>query len=274
MLILIADVRCSICSKQTRYDIITTCIIHSLGLTLNEFMWAPRGHCNKGILVPRVLCHSLTEITEVPGKGLGILQNSHKFRVRYGSDIELTEVPGIVARAYRTHLSYRNDIPVPRVFVALAYRTSRSSWYGYERRTEPPELPRTGINVLQNFQKCLCRVIPEVNTLGMVCAYPTEHNLGKIYFLCLTPLRLQAQNTTEKTADYSVGHRKQSELPLAGVGDVLKLQRRKEAVRQPRGMAILGMPQDCFSTMTLDLIALVPFWSVYYNQYIIKSQKG
>ena len=73
-----------------------------------------------------------TEATEVPGR-MGILQNLEKFRVRYASVTQLTEVPGIVARAYINHIRYKNDIlPVPRVFVALAYRTSRSSGYGYE----------------------------------------------------------------------------------------------------------------------------------------------
>ena len=90
--------------------------------------------------VPRILCHSnLTEVTEVPGTGMGILQNLQKFRVRHESVSELTEVPGIVARAYRTHIRNKNYIPVPRVFVALAYRTSR--------------VPGTGMNVLQNSQK-------------------------------------------------------------------------------------------------------------------------
>ena len=65
---------------------------------------------------------------------MGILQNLEKFRVRYGSVTKLTEVPVIVARVYRTHICYKNDIPVPRVFVALAYRTSRSSGYGHDCR--------------------------------------------------------------------------------------------------------------------------------------------
>ena len=102
---------------------------------------------------------------------MGVLENLHEFRVRYGSVTELTEVPGIVARAHRSHIRYKNDIPVPRVFVALAYRTSirtsRSSGYGYECPTELTEV--------------LARVIPGINTPGMVCAYPTEPNLGKIY---------------------------------------------------------------------------------------------
>ena len=99
------------------------------------------------------LCHSLTEVTEVPGEGMGILQNLQKFRVRYGIVTELTEVPGFVARAFRTHIRYKNDVPVPWVFVELAYRTSRSSGYGYKCHTEVPEVPGTGMNVLQNSQK-------------------------------------------------------------------------------------------------------------------------
>ena len=51
---------------------------------------------------------------------MGILQNLQKLRVRYGSVTELTEVPGIVARAYETRTHYENDVSVPRVFVALA----------------------------------------------------------------------------------------------------------------------------------------------------------
>ena len=69
-------------------------------------------------------------------------------------EVLLTEVPGIVAREYRTHVTYKNDVPVPRVFVALACRTSRSSGYGYEGRTE---VPGTGMNVLQNLQKFFVR---------------------------------------------------------------------------------------------------------------------
>ena len=82
-----------------------------------------------------------------------ILHNLQKFRVRYGSVAELTEVPGIVARAYRTYKSYKKEIPVPRVFVSLAYRTSRNSRYGYDCRAELLEVPGTGMNVLQNLQK-------------------------------------------------------------------------------------------------------------------------
>ena len=105
----------------------------------------------------RVLWHGRTELTEVPGgykkcctRTPGIVargvQNSQKFRVRcecpteltrssgygYESLTELAEVPGIVARAYRSY---------------------RSSGYGYERRTGLAEVLCTGMNVIQNSQK-------------------------------------------------------------------------------------------------------------------------
>ena len=86
-------------------------------------------YCDNGIPVPRVLCHSLTEVTQVPGR-------------------------------------YKNAVPVPLVFVARAYRAYRSSGYGYEcrtelrssgygyeRPTELTELPGTGTEVLQNSHK-------------------------------------------------------------------------------------------------------------------------
>ena len=88
---------------------------------------------------------------------------------------ELTEGPGIVARAYRTH---RCSAQVKRcctrtpgicgtgvqkllrfgVRVWMLYRTYRSSGYGYECATKLTEV--------------LCRVIPEVNTPGMVLYVP------------------------------------------------------------------------------------------------------
>ena len=86
----------------------------------------------------------LTELTKVPGT----------IRKCYQVHTELTKVSGIVARADRSPMSYKNDILVPRAFICvLAYRTSRSSGYGCECRTELPEVPGTGMNVLQNLQK-------------------------------------------------------------------------------------------------------------------------
>ena len=97
--------------------------------------------------VPRILCHSnLTEVTEVPGTGMGILQNLQKFRVRYGSVTELTKVPGIVERAYRAHIqiSYEMIYPYPG--------------YLWRSRAELLKVPGPGMNVVQNFQKFRVRV--------------------------------------------------------------------------------------------------------------------
>ena len=94
-------------------------------------------------------------MSEFPGKGMGILQNlqfrvrvrkchvTHKFRVLWHGRTELTEFPG----------RYKNAAPVPRVFVARAYRAYRSSGYGYEYRTDLTEVPGTGMNALENLQK-------------------------------------------------------------------------------------------------------------------------
>ena len=63
-----------------------------------------------------------------------VLQNFQKFRVLWHGRRQLTEVPG----------RYENAVSVPRVFVALAYRTYRSSGYGYQCPTELTEVPGTG----------------------------------------------------------------------------------------------------------------------------------
>ena len=77
------------------------------------------GYCGAG----------LTELTEVPGTGVKVLQNSQHFRVLWHGRTKLPEVRG----------RYKHALPVPRVFVAPAYRTSRS--YGCESLTKLPALP-------------------------------------------------------------------------------------------------------------------------------------
>ena len=107
--------------------------------------------------VPRVLWHGAyrthrssgygyecpTELTEVLGTGMRVLQNFQKFRVLWQGRTELAEVPG----------RYKNAVPVPRVLWHGAYRTHRSSGYGYECPTELTEFLGAGMKVLQNFQK-------------------------------------------------------------------------------------------------------------------------
>ena len=115
---------------------------------------------------------------------MGVLRNSQKFRVRVwksyrthrssgycgaGVRTELTEVPSgystcctrtpcIVARVVQNSQKFRagvqnlqklrvgieNAVPVPQVFVVLAYGTYRSPGYGYECPAELIEVPGTG----------------------------------------------------------------------------------------------------------------------------------
>ena len=88
-----------------------------------------------------------TELTEVPGTGVKVLQDFQKFQVLRHGRTELTEVPG----------RYKNAVPYPgycgtviqilqkfRVRVRMSYRTHRSSLYGYGCSTELTEVPGTG----------------------------------------------------------------------------------------------------------------------------------
>ena len=70
-----------------------------------------------------------------------------------GSVIELTEVPGIVAQAYRlTEVpgGYKKCCTRTPVLWHGAYRTHRSSGYGYECPTELTEVLGTGMKVFRN----------------------------------------------------------------------------------------------------------------------------
>ena len=107
-----------------------------------------RAGTKHAVPVPRVLWHgsyrthrssgygyeSLTKLPEVPGTDMEVLQNFQEFRVLWHGRTELAEVSG----------RYKNAVPVPRVFVALTYRTYRSSGYGYEDPIELTKVPGTG----------------------------------------------------------------------------------------------------------------------------------
>ena len=79
---------------------------------------------------------------------MGSYRTSRSFGYRYGSVTELPQVPGIVAQAYRTSRTsgrvHNMLYPYPG--------------YCGEGRTELPEVPGTGMNVVQNFQKFRVRV--------------------------------------------------------------------------------------------------------------------
>ena len=81
-----------------------------------------RAGTRHAVPVPRVLWHGSYRTHRSSGTGMKVLQKIQKFRVLWHGRTELPEVPN----------RYENAVPVPRVFVALAYRTSRSSGYGYE----------------------------------------------------------------------------------------------------------------------------------------------
>ena len=91
-----------------------------------------------------------------------MLQNSQKFRVLWHGRTELTDVPG----------RYKNAVPVPRVFMARAYRDDRSFGHRYESRTELTEVPGTGMNVLHNLQTFFVG-----NTQGKYPVYGSAHTL-------------------------------------------------------------------------------------------------
>ena len=103
----------------------------------------------------------LTEVPEVSGTGMKVLQNFKNSRVLWHGRTELPEVPG----------RYKHAVPMPRVFVAPAYRASRSAGYGYECPTEVTEVlcvyptdrtkierSGTGMNVVHNSQTFQVRV--------------------------------------------------------------------------------------------------------------------
>ena len=71
-----------------------------------------------------------TELTEVPGAGMKVLHNFHRFRVLWCTGVKNFQ---------KFRAGTKNAVPVPRVL-----------WH---RRQELPEVPGTGISVLQRLQK-------------------------------------------------------------------------------------------------------------------------
>ena len=130
------------------------------------------GYCYKRIPVPLVLCHSLTELTDVPGKGMGFLQNFQNFLIR-------------VRKCYRTNRS--SGYCCTGVHNSQKFRAGKKVRYPYpghlwHGRTELTEVSGTGINAVQNLQKFRVRVwmsgityrssLSWVNTPGMVLYVP------------------------------------------------------------------------------------------------------
>ena len=74
---------------------------------------------------------------------MGVLKTSRSFGYGYGSVTELTEVPGIVARAYRTLRSSGR----------IQKRLYPYPGYCGTGRAELTEVPGMGMNVLHNLQE-------------------------------------------------------------------------------------------------------------------------
>ena len=134
------------------------------------------GYCNKGIPVPRVLCDSLTEVTEVTGKSMGILQNLQKFRVR--------------VRKYRTHRS--SGYCGTGVQNSQKFRAGKKVLYPYpgylwHERTELTEVPgtertkfRVRVWMYYRITEVLRRGIPGVNASGIVLDLPYRSQPWKL----------------------------------------------------------------------------------------------
>ena len=106
------------------------------------------GYCNKDIPVLRVLSHTITEVTEVPGKGMGILKNFQTFRVQVRKPYRTLRISGHCATGVHNSQKFRAGTKraeiVPRVL-----------WHG---RTKHPKVLDRGMNVVLNFQKFRVRL--------------------------------------------------------------------------------------------------------------------
>ena len=105
---------CSVSVWPTRHDV----RMHNMSITRHSTLICTghRGYGYKRMLALRVLCHSLTELTEVPGKGMGFLQKFQKFQVR-------------VPKCYRTHQSSRTGVQNSQKFRAGTKMLYRYSGY-------------------------------------------------------------------------------------------------------------------------------------------------
>ena len=88
---------------------------------------------------------------------MGVLLNFQKFRVRvwkcYRSHRSSGYCGTVVQNSQKFRVGTKDAVPVPRVLWHGAYRTHKSSGYGYACATELTEVPGTGMKVLQNSQK-------------------------------------------------------------------------------------------------------------------------
>ena len=121
-------------------------------------------YCHKRIPIPGVLCHRLTELTELPGKGTGFLQKFQKFRVRE-------------RKSHRSSIRSRycgTSVQHSQKFQACKKMLYPYPGYCEHGRTELQEVSGTGMNVVHNFQIFRVRVLISYRTYrsSFVGKYP------------------------------------------------------------------------------------------------------
>ena len=110
---------------------------------------------------------------------MGVLQNFQKFRVRVWKRYRTHRSSGYCGMGVQNSPKFRagakEAVPVPRVLWHGAYRTHRSSKYGYECPTRLTEVPGTGMKVFIELPK-----VP-----GIVArAYRTYRSSGQVQKCC------------------------------------------------------------------------------------------
>ena len=100
-----------------------------------------------------------TEHPEVPGTGMKVLQNFQNFRVLWHAGVQ--------------------NFSKFRAGINMLYQYPGSLWH---RRTELPEVPGTGMSVLQKLQiEVICRVIVKTRP-RKACNYPNLRSFGWVSY--------------------------------------------------------------------------------------------
>ena len=132
----------------------------------------------------------------MPGKGMGVFENSKKFRVRVWKCYRTSRSCGYCGTGIQNFQNFRSGakyaVPVPRVLWPRRYTTSRSSRYGYEMRYRTSR--SSGYRSYERpteVTEDLCRIIPAVNTPGIVLCVPYRQNENRKFgygYECRTEL--------------------------------------------------------------------------------------
>ena len=138
---------------------------------VQNMMYPYPGYCGSG----------LTELTGVPGTGIKVLQNFQKGRVRIWKCYKTSRTSGYCGTGVQNFQKFRAGIN-------MLYPYPGSLWH---RRTELPKVLGTGMSPTKGISQVRCRVIPEVNTPGMVLYVPYRHDENRKFgygYECRTEL--------------------------------------------------------------------------------------